>query len=78
MISTRSSYSLVVINLAAIPECLAAAELFGSVRGAYTGAIDRQGAFQRANKSTLFLDEIADAPIAVQVQLLRALEQGEV
>jgi DNA-binding NtrC family response regulator len=77
-LSTRSSYSLVVINLAAIPEGLAAAELFGSVRGAYTGAIDRQGAFQRANKSTLFLDEIADAPIAVQVQLLRALEQGEV
>ena len=77
-LSARSSHSLVVMNLAAIPQDLAAAELFGSVRGAYTGAIDRQGAFQRANQSTLFLDEIADAPISIQVQLLRALEQGEV
>ncbi|MDG1065245.1 MAG: sigma 54-interacting transcriptional regulator [Luminiphilus sp.] len=77
-LSTRSSRRLVVINLAAIPQDLAAAELFGSIRGAYTGAIDRLGAFQRAHKGTLFLDEIADAPIAVQVQLLRALEQGEV
>ena len=77
-LSTRSSQPLVVINLGAIPQDLAAAELFGSVRGAYTGAIDRLGAFQRAHKGTLFLDEIADAPMAVQVQLLRALEQGEV
>lgn len=77
-LSARASRRLVVINLAAIPQELAAAELFGSIRGAYTGAIDRLGAFQRAHESTLFLDEIADAPIEVQVQLLRALEQGEV
>ena len=77
-LSARSSQHLVVINLGAVPPDLAAAELFGSVRGAYTGAIDRLGAFQRAHKGTLFLDEIADAPTAVQVQLLRALEQGEV
>lgn len=77
-LSARSSQPLAAINLAAIPQDLAAAELFGSVRGAYTGAIDRLGAFQRAHKGTLFLDEIADAPMAVQVQLLRALEQGEV
>ena len=75
-LSARSSQPLAAINLAAIPQDLAAAELFGSVRGAYTGAIDRLGAFQRAHKGTLFLDEIADAPMAVQVQLLRALEQG--
>ena len=72
-LSARSSQHLVVINLGAVPQDLAAAELFGSVRGAYTGAIDRLGAFQRAHKGTLFLDEIADAPTAVQVQLLRAL-----
>jgi len=76
--SGRSRQPMVAVNLAAVPADLAAAELFGSVRGAFTGARDRPGAFQRAHGGTLFLDEIADAPVAVQVQLLRALEQGEI
>ena len=76
--SGRSRQPMVAVNLAAVPVDLAAAELFGSVRGAFTGARDRPGAFQRAHGGTLFLDEIADAPVAVQVQLLRALEQGEI
>lgn len=76
--SGRAEQPMVAVNLAAVPADLAAAELFGSVRGAFTGARDRPGAFQRAHGGTLFLDEIADAPVAVQVQLLRALEQGEI
>ena len=77
-LSQRATGALETINLAAVPEGLAAAELFGSVRGGFTGATARDGAFRRANGGTLFLDEIADAPLAVQVQLLRALEQGEI
>lgn len=76
--SERAQRPMVALNLAAVPEELAAAELFGSVRGAFTGALDRPGAFRRAHGGTLFLDEIVDAPLTVQVQLLRALEQGEV
>ena len=76
--SDRAERPMVSLNLAAIPSDLAAAELFGSTAGAYTGAVERLGAFREAHGGTLFLDEIADAPVAVQVQLLRALEQGEV
>ena len=76
--SDRAQQPMVSLNLAAIPSDLAAAELFGSTAGAYTGAVERLGAFREAHGGTLFLDEIADAPVAVQVQLLRALEQGEV
>ncbi len=77
-LSHRSHNDMEVINLAAVPESLAAAELFGSVRGGFTGATARDGAFRRAHGGTLFLDEVADAPLNVQVQLLRALEQGEI
>ena len=76
--SRRANQPMVAINMAAISETLAQAELFGSVRGAFTGAQERAGYFQQANSGTLFLDEIGDTPGAIQVQLLRALEQGEI
>jgi two-component system, NtrC family, nitrogen regulation response regulator GlnG len=69
----------VAVNLAAIPPALAAAELFGAARGAYTGADRaRTGYFRRADGGTLFLDEVGEAPPEVQPLLLRALEDGEV
>lgn len=68
-----------VVNMAAIPESLAASELFGHVRGAFSDAkTDRDGFFAQANGGTLFMDEIGDTPAAVQPMLLRALETGEV
>ena len=67
------------VNLGALPPDLAAAELFGAVRGAYTGATrDLPGFFRKAEHGTLFLDEIGEAPPQVQVMLLRVLETGEV
>jgi two-component system, NtrC family, nitrogen regulation response regulator GlnG len=69
----------VAVNMAAIPATLAAAELFGAARGAYTGADRRRlGYFSRAQGGTLFLDEIGETPPEVQPLLLRALESGEV
>ncbi len=77
--SDRSEAPLVAVNMAAIPEELAASELFGVSRGAYTGAdSDRQGYFQRAAGGTLFLDEIGACSVGVQPQLLRALQEGEI
>ena len=76
--STRSEKQLVVLNMAALPETLAEAELFGSARGAFTGAEKRAGYFAEANHGTLFLDEIGDLPVSVQPKLLRALQAGEV
>lgn len=76
--STRSDKQLVVLNMAALPETLAEAELFGSARGAFTGAEKRAGYFAEANHGTLFLDEIGDLPMSVQPKLLRALQTGEV
>lgn len=77
--SVRSGAPLVSVNVAAIPVSLAPAALFGSAKGAFTGA-DRAtpGYFQQARGGTLFLDEIGDAPGEVQPQLLRALQQREV
>ena len=67
------------INLGAVPPSLAAAELFGAARGAFTGADRRRaGAFERADSGTLFLDEVGEASPEVQVLLLRALENGEI
>jgi two-component system, NtrC family, nitrogen regulation response regulator GlnG len=67
------------VNMGAIPPALAAAELFGAARGAFTGADQRRaGYFSQAHGGTLFLDEIGETPAEVQVLLLRALETGEV
>ena len=68
----------VPVNCAALPQNLAESELFGHVRGAFTGADARQGLFGRADRGTLFLDEIGEIDIAVQAKLLRALALGEV
>jgi transcriptional regulator with GAF, ATPase, and Fis domain len=74
--SSRAQGPFVVINCGAIPENLMESELFGHVRGAFTGAVaTRQGKFQAADKGTLFLDEIGELPIALQVKLLRALQE---
>ena len=77
--SPRKDGPFVAVNMAAIPPSLAASELFGAAKGAFTGAgIGRQGFFARAEGGTLFLDEIGEAPPEIQVLLLRALETGEI
>ncbi len=77
--SARSGRPLVCVNMAALPPTLAAAELFGATRGAFTGAGQGQdGYFRRARGGTLFLDEIGAAPAEIQVMLLRALETSEI
>jgi len=77
--SRRAARHLVSVNLAAVPDALAAAELFGHERGAFTGA-DRQrvGRFEAADHGTLFLDEIGELRTDQQVMLLRVLQDGEV
>src|SRR5262245_61200724 len=76
--SPRHDGPFVSVNLGAIPRELAAAELFGATRGAYTGASrDRDGLFRAAHGGTLFLDEVGECPPEVQVMLLRVLETGE-
>src|SRR5438045_1785007 len=73
--SNRASGPFVVINCGAIPENLIESELFGHVKGAFTGAVaSRPGKFQVADKGTLFLDEIGELPLNLQVKLLRALQ----
>jgi transcriptional regulator with GAF, ATPase, and Fis domain len=79
LISPRQKQPFVVINCAAIPETLLEAELFGYVKGAFTGAVQsRIGRIHAAHKGTLFLDEIGDMPLSLQSKILRFLEQGEV
>jgi transcriptional regulator with GAF, ATPase, and Fis domain len=75
---TRGRGAFVVVNCAAIPETLIGSELFGYVRGAFTGATqDRDGFVAAAQRGTLFLDEIGDMPVELQAQLLRVLQSGE-
>src|SRR5277367_2993460 len=79
LISPRQKQPLVVINCAAIPEPLLDAELFGYVKGSFTGAVQsRIGRIHAAHGGTLFLDEIGDMPLSLQSKILRFLEQGEV
>ncbi|MBL8965533.1 MAG: sigma-54-dependent Fis family transcriptional regulator [Spirochaetaceae bacterium] len=75
--SPRRGGPFIAKNCAAIPEELIESELFGSDRGAFTGAVERPGAFELAAGGTLFLDEIGEAGASVQAKLLRALESGE-
>lgn len=76
--SHRAKNSFIKVNCAAIPEELIESELFGSDRGAFTGAVrTRDGKFLQADGGTLFLDEIGDMSLSVQAKVLRALEQGE-
>jgi DNA-binding NtrC family response regulator len=77
--SKRADEPFVVINCAALSENLLESELFGHVKGAFTGAIaDKMGLFAEANKGTIFLDEIGEVPSSTQVKLLRVLQEGEI
>ena len=76
--SPRTAHRFVALNCSAIPETLLEAELFGHVRGAFTGAVGtRQGRMEQAHKGTLFLDEVGTMSTALQMKLLRALQERE-
>ena len=77
--SDRSDQAFVPVNCGAIPETLLESEFFGYVKGAFTGAEKpKEGLFETADKGTLFLDEVGELPQALQVKLLRALQEGEI
>lgn len=77
--SARAGEPLVSINCAALPEHLVESQIFGHLRGAFTGAAaDRAGLFEIADGGTVFLDEVGELPLAVQAKLLRTLQQGEI
>ncbi|WP_372880936.1 nitric oxide reductase transcriptional regulator NorR [Psychromonas sp.] len=76
--SSRNKETLVYLNCAALPETVAESELFGHVKGAFTGAIShRQGKFELADNGTLFLDEVGELPLSLQAKLLRVLQYGD-
>jgi len=78
MASPRGHFPMIAVNVAALPETLLEAELFGHVKGAFTGASQQRiGRCEQANRSTLFLDEIGDLPLDVQTKLLRFLQERE-
>jgi len=77
--SQRADREMLSVNCAAIPESLIEAELFGHVKGAFTGATsDRSGLIESADQSTLFLDEVGELPLEAQSRLLRVLQEGEI
>ena len=76
---SRQDGAFIAVNCGAIPENLMESEFFGYRKGAFTGALsDRDGFFQAANSGTLFLDEVADLPLQMQVKLLRAIQEKKV
>ena len=78
-LSPRRDEAMIHVNCAALPESVAESELFGHVKGSFTGAVrDRAGKFEIAHGGTLFLDEIGELPLSLQPKLLRAIQQGEV
>ena len=79
MPQARAHETLVAVNCGAIPENLVESELFGHVKGSFAGAVrDSVGMFTSAHKGSIFLDEIADLRLAMQVKLLRVLQEREV
>jgi len=78
-LSQRSTQNLIIVNCGAIPENLLESELFGHEKGAFTGAVSRQiGKFEQAEQGTLFLDEIGELPLALQVKILRVLQESTI
>lgn len=77
--SSHGTREMVYVNCAALPETLAESELFGHIKGAFSGAHQsRQGRFEQAHGSTLFLDEVGELPLSIQAKLLRVVQSGEI